>query len=136
MHDCGEKLLQGKAIRAEIRKIDADGCKINSVQDGDSDGVEDSSDLCNNTPINEPVNIDGRALSELDSDGDGVNDNVDQCPNTQNGATVSWNGCKVAVQENEDSSTEDDSSSIPGFAAVTALLSILFAISIRKDDTE
>ena len=25
LHDCGEKLLQGKAIGAEIRKIDADG---------------------------------------------------------------------------------------------------------------
>ena len=25
LHDCGEQLLQGKAIMAEIRKIDADG---------------------------------------------------------------------------------------------------------------
>ena len=71
-----------------------------------------------------------------DSDGDGVSDNVDQCPNSENGATVSWNGCKVTVQENEDSSTEDDSSSIPGFAAVTALISILFAIRIGKETDE
>ena len=92
--------------------------------------------MCNNTPINEPVNTNGCALSQLDSDGDGVSDNVDQCPNSEDGVTVSWNGCKVAVQENEDSSSEDDSSSIPGFAAVTALLSILFAIRITREADE
>ena len=92
--------------------------------------------MCDNTTVNEPVNANGCALSQLDSDGDGVSDNVDQCPNSENGATVSWNGCQVAVQENEDSVTEDDSSSIPGFAAVTALLSILFAIRTRKDYTQ
>ena len=125
-------MMTVKILQVELMLIR--GCEIIPESDEDNDGVADTADLCNNTPINEPVNANGCALSQLDSDGDGVSDNVDQCPNSEDGVIVSWNGCKVAVQENEDSSNEDDSSSIPGFAAVTALLSILFAISIRKED--
>ena len=112
--------------------VNSSGCQIITEPDGDNDGVSDSADQCNNTPVNEPVNANGCAQSELDSDGDGVSDNVDQCPNTNNGDTVGWNGCKVTIQENEDSTTDDDTSSIPGFGILTALLSILFAISFTR----
>ena len=112
--------------------VNSSGCQIITEPDGDNDGVSDSADQCNNTPVNEPVNANGCAQSELDSDGDGVSDNVDQCPNTNNGDTVGWNGCKVTIQENEDSTKDDDTSSIPGFGILTALLSILFAISFTR----
>lgn len=61
--------------------------------DTDSDGVIDTSDLCQNTPVNESVNNDGCSTSQLDTDLDGVADNLDLCPNTQMGSSVNTNGC-------------------------------------------
>ena len=48
--------------------------------DDDADGVENSQDDCDNTPIGEPTYADGCSDSQRDSDDDGVSDDVDLCP--------------------------------------------------------
>ena len=55
------------------RKVNADGCEL----DSDGDGVVDGADKCPGTPAGRKVNADG---CELDSDGDGIVDGVDKCP--------------------------------------------------------
>ncbi|MBT8148872.1 MAG: discoidin domain-containing protein, partial [Gammaproteobacteria bacterium] len=59
--------------------------------DADGDGVDDSNDLCPNTPAGATVDVDGCEI--VDSDNDGVPDAQDQCPNTPAGTTVFANGC-------------------------------------------
>lgn len=61
--------------------------------DLDNDGINNDKDLCPNTPIGEPVNVDGCSESQLDDDNDGVFNNVDKCPNTSEGSVVDANGC-------------------------------------------
>ena len=62
------------------------------VADSDGDGVNNSLDLCNDTPSGATVNQQGCSTSQIDSDGDGVNDNIDQDNNTREGADVDENG--------------------------------------------
>ncbi|MBT8141148.1 MAG: thrombospondin type 3 repeat-containing protein, partial [Gammaproteobacteria bacterium] len=52
--------------------------------DSDGDGVDDTADLCPNTPPGEAVNGDGCSASQLDSDNDGSNDADDNCPAVAN----------------------------------------------------
>ena len=63
--------------------------------DDDSDGVDNSADLCPNTPAGETVDLDGCSDSQLDDDGDGVMNDADQCPNTSPGASVDADGCAL-----------------------------------------
>lgn len=63
---------------------------INANGDSDNDGIEDSRDLCPETPEGLAVNSDG--CSE-DSDNDGVPDYVDVCPNTADNILVDESGC-------------------------------------------
>jgi hypothetical protein len=48
--------------------------------DDDGDGVENTQDDCEDTPIGEPTYADGCSDSQRDSDIDGVSDAVDLCP--------------------------------------------------------
>ncbi len=52
-----------------------------SDPDTDGDGLNDSLDFCDNTPLTEIADIDssGCSVSERDSDSDGITDNLDQC---------------------------------------------------------
>ena len=61
---------------------------VTVITDSDSDGIEDSADLCSNTPAGESVDANGCSQSQLDDDGDGVVNTLDQCPNTQFGESV------------------------------------------------
>ncbi len=72
------------------RKVDAQGCEIDS--DSDNDGVLDTQDKCPTTPAGRKVNADG---CELDGDQDGVIDALDQCPTTAAGRKVDHRGCDI-----------------------------------------
>ena len=114
--------------------VDANGCEI---ADSDGDGISDATDQCEDTPENEPVNQFGCAQSQLDDDNDGVSNAQDQCQNTNNGDTVDLNGCTIVIQETEDEPEEEEESSIiPGFTALVASLSILFAVGFRKSNDD
>lgn len=83
------------------------------ITDTDSDGIEDSTDICPNTPANETSNIAqsgtfiGCSPSERDTDNDGINDSLDDCP-AQSGPQ-SNTGCPVAGDDDSDgiANTED-----------------------------
>lgn len=66
------------------------GMAEEETRDSDRDGVQDTDDLCPNTPPGVIVDETG---CPVDSDGDGVPDGVDACPNTPRGATVDERGC-------------------------------------------
>lgn len=65
---------------------------INARKDSDKDGIEDSRDLCPDTPIGIDVDENG---CPFDEDRDGVADYLDQCPKTPARVTVDKNGCPV-----------------------------------------
>jgi outer membrane protein OmpA-like peptidoglycan-associated protein len=69
-------------------KVDADGCPL----DSDNDGVPDHLDKCPNTPAD--VQVDEKGCP-LDEDKDGVADYLDKCPQTPIGATVDEFGCTL-----------------------------------------
>lgn len=79
--------------------------------DSDSDGVEDGSDNCPNTPTGVSVDTWG---CELDSDGDGVKDSLDQCPGTPSGVAVDSNGCP---NDSDGDGVSDDMDQCPGTPA-------------------
>jgi OmpA-OmpF porin, OOP family len=58
--------------------------------DSDNDGIPDYLDKCQNTPKDVLVNKDG---CPLDTDGDGVPDYLDLCANTQSNIPVDKSGC-------------------------------------------
>ncbi|MCU7495072.1 MAG: OmpA family protein [Ignavibacteria bacterium] len=60
--------------------------------DSDGDGVEDSKDMCPDTPAGVKVDQFG---CPLDSDGDKVPDYQDKCPDTPKGVRVDKNGCPL-----------------------------------------
>ena len=62
------------------------------AKDSDGDGVDDSEDLCPETPPHLRVDEFG---CPRDSDKDGVPDDQDICPNTQRFVVVDKNGCPV-----------------------------------------
>lgn len=63
-----------------------------SFNDSDGDGVEDSKDMCPNTPKGIEVDEFG---CPIDSDHDGVPDYEDKCPNTPPGVKVDIEGCPI-----------------------------------------
>ena len=84
-----------------------------AIPDDDNDGVENSQDSCPNTPLGEPVDANGCALSQLDTDADGVTDDLDQCPGTPAGATVDVNGCSPDQIDTDGDGTPDYLDSYP-----------------------
>jgi hypothetical protein len=62
--------------------------------DADSDGVQNSLDVCPNTPTGLSVDATG---CPNDADGDGVINSADQCPNTPRGTVVNAVGCPLPV---------------------------------------
>jgi hypothetical protein len=86
-----------------------------SAEDPDGDGVDESNDLCPDTPVGAEVDADGCAASQKDSDGDGVSDTDDNCPNTESGAAIDETGC-VPTQQQQDfdgDGTFDDVDAFP-----------------------
>jgi len=60
--------------------------------DNDNDGVEDSEDMCPDTPEGIEVDVFG---CPIDEDRDGVADYLDQCPSTPASVHVNVNGCPL-----------------------------------------
>ncbi len=65
---------------------------IGKGKDTDGDGVDDSKDMCPDTPVGVQVDEFG---CPLDSDNDGIADYLDKCPNTPAGVKVDANGCPL-----------------------------------------
>ena len=81
--------------------------------DTDGDGVEDSADLCPNTPAGETVDSDGCSNSQKDSDSDGVSDNADLCPDTPSGESVDGDGCSDSQKDSDGDGVSDDADLCP-----------------------
>ncbi len=79
----------------------------NTIQDADSDGVSDELDQCSNSPVNEAVDADGCALSQLDSDSDGVADAFDYCSDTPIGESVDISGCSITSDSDGDGVSDE-----------------------------
>lgn len=62
------------------------------VLDTDGDGVLDSNDQCNSTPVGISVDANG---CMFDSDADGIADSLDQCSGTAAGVSVDTKGCML-----------------------------------------
>ena len=65
---------------------------VQPIRDSDNDGVEDSEDMCPNTPPGVKVDTFG---CPVDSDHDGVPDYLDKCPNTPLKVAVDSSGCPI-----------------------------------------
>ena len=134
-----------------------DGCPPPFV-DTDGDQIQDSDDLCDDSP--EGVDVDETGC-EVDTDGDGLADSLDNCPDSEANATVDQEGCVVidnsgdgtdggddnneASEDDKDNGkdTEDSAESgtdvamiggIGGGVIVIILLSLLIMRKGRSDD--
>ncbi len=76
--------------------------------DNDNDGVNNSLDLCPNTPAGETVNASGCSASQLDDDNDGVKNNLDTCPNTPTGQTVNASGCAQSQLDDDNDGVKNN----------------------------
>ncbi|MBT8379667.1 MAG: OmpA family protein [Ignavibacteria bacterium] len=76
---------------------------INAREDADRDGVDDSEDMCLDTPEGLEVDKNG---CPTDTDKDGVPDYLDQCSNTPQNVLVYDNGCPL----------DSDRDGVPDFA--------------------
>jgi OOP family OmpA-OmpF porin len=65
---------------------------VQPIRDSDHDGVEDSEDMCPDTPPGVKVDVFG---CPIDSDHDGVPDYLDKCPDTPVGVAVDSTGCPI-----------------------------------------
>jgi len=83
---------------------DCDGV---AIVDSDLDGVDDTFDLCDNTPLDELADLDGCSCSQLDSDGDGIDDCLDLCPNTPLSDLVDDLGCGCSEFDDDGDGVED-----------------------------
>ena len=81
--------------------------------DTDADGVEDSTDLCPNTPPGETVDSNGCSNSQKDSDSDGVTDSTDLCPDTPSGESVDGDGCSDSQKDSDNDGVSDDADLCP-----------------------
>ena len=77
-------------------------------EDTDKDGVNDTEDLCADTPKKAEVDATGCEVEEVeekdedvfaDEDKDGVVDSLDQCADTPSNTTVEATGCTVVLDE-------------------------------------
>ena len=66
---------------------------IHLLPDDDSDGVWDEQDLCPDTELGLPTDIDGCADNQLDSDSDGYTNDLDDCVNEFGTSTLDSLGC-------------------------------------------
>jgi len=100
-HDFGEAYLDhsiklgvaysfgGKAVPAQV---------VEKVIDTDNDSVEDSRDLCPNTPLNSRVDSNGCVVDKpvvADNDNDGVSNKTDMCADTPSTDKVDSKGCSI-----------------------------------------
>ena len=104
-----------------------DNVQVNIPSDADSDGVDDSVDLCPNTPPGAVVDSNGCADAQKDTDSDGVDDAADLCPNTAPGAVVDSNGCSEAQQNN----TASPVPTLPVWM-IMLLISMLAGLGVRR----
>ncbi len=65
---------------------------VQPIRDSDNDGVDNSEDMCPNTPPGVKVDVFG---CPIDSDHDGVPDYLDKCPNTPLKVAVDSSGCPI-----------------------------------------
>jgi len=65
-------------------------------EDTDGDGVRDLDDMCPQTPVGIPVDLNG---CPIDTDGDGVPDHRDDEPNTVAGAAVDHRGVTISDED-------------------------------------
>ncbi len=71
---------------------------VDNTNDDDSDGIENDTDNCPNTPNPDQTDSDNDGIGDVcdtDADNDGVPDMEDLCPNTPEGVTVDFDGCPV-----------------------------------------
>ena len=76
--------------------------------DSDSDGINDASDACPNTPSGAVVDQNGCSDNQKDADYDGVPDSQDYCLNTPLGTDVSANGCSLSQNNQQDPSDNNN----------------------------
>jgi hypothetical protein len=86
-----------------------DGCPPPFVDD-DFDGIQNTDDDCDNTPVDAVVDEDGCADSQKDSDGDGIVDSLDDCPETTAGVNVGSDGCEITTGGNNGGNDGDGGS--------------------------
>jgi len=90
---------------------------INNVdEDADSDGINDSIDLCPNTPNGESVDIDGCSDTQQDSDNDTINDAIDNCVSVSNTDQLNTDGDafgNVCDDDDDDDGTLDTDDAFP-----------------------
>lgn len=65
---------------------------VQPIRDSDNDGVEDSEDMCPDTPPGVKVDVFG---CPIDSDHDGIPDYLDKCPDTPLKVAVDSSGCPI-----------------------------------------
>nr|WP_288834436.1 thrombospondin type 3 repeat-containing protein [uncultured Flavobacterium sp.] len=107
----------GAALKWDVSKLKTDGIIAVVTDplyvDTDNDGVEDSLDLCPNTPSGQTVNASGCAQSQLDDDNDGVKNSLDTCPNTPSGQTVNSSGCAQSQLDDDNDGVKNNLDTCP-----------------------
>ncbi|MEM7360098.1 MAG: peptidase inhibitor family I36 protein, partial [Pseudomonadota bacterium] len=102
--------------------------------DSDGDGVDDSLDLCPDTPLGEMVNEQGCSPSQLDSDNDGVTDDLDLCPGTLGGNQVDENGCSSDQLDTDNDGVTNDLDQCPATPAGEAVDAVGCSASQLDED--
>jgi len=101
---------------SDFHGVPCDACAFwddpaDCVIDSDLDGIPDEIDFCPDTPLGEPIDLDGCACFEVDSDGDGVDDCDDECPLDFGDDPF---GCPCAVFDEDDDGINDCFDDCPG----------------------
>ena len=63
------------------------------TRDSDADGITDTDDLCQETPVSSEIDVNGCSQEQRDDDNDGVANSDDLCPNSSSGIPADENGC-------------------------------------------
>ena len=82
--------------------------------DEDSDGVEDSLDLCFDTGSEEIVDSFGCSAAQKDTDNDTVTDNIDLCPSTNPSLDVDESGCAEQQLDDDNDGINNAIDECPG----------------------
>ncbi|WP_188369164.1 PQQ-dependent sugar dehydrogenase [Muriicola marianensis] len=109
---------------------------VNPPGDDDNDGVDNTVDLCPNTPAGEYVDANGCSQSQLDDDNDGVSNDLDQCPNTPAGASVNSEGCAQSQLDDDNDGVNNDLDQCPNTPAGATVNSVGCAQSQLDDDND
>jgi OOP family OmpA-OmpF porin len=99
-HDFGEAYLDHSiklGIAYSFGGTAAPAQVVETFLDSDNDSVEDSRDLCPNTPLNSRVDSNGCVVKPVvaDNDNDGVSNKTDMCANTPSTDKVDSKGCSI-----------------------------------------